>query len=43
MTNQDILKVLNLVDNTEDNGDDTVYKDEDQLATAIQFVYTTNF
>ena len=43
LTNQDILKVLNLVDNSECNGDDTVYKDEDQLATAITFVYTTNF
>ena len=43
MTNQDIIKVLNLVDTDECNGDDTVYKDEDQLATAITFVYTTNF
>lgn len=43
LTNQDILQVLNLVDNTECNGDDTVYKDEDQLVTAITFVYTTNF
>lgn len=43
MTNQDILKTLSLIDCSQSNEDDTVYKDEDQLATAINFVYTSNF
>ena len=43
ITNQDIIKMLNLIDNDESNEDDTVYKDEDQLVTAIEFIYKNNF